>query len=289
MQAKERGCGMSQIEVVRFHGDELQVVRDGEQPWVVMKRVCEALGIAEQRQAEKLKGKPWATTTLMVAVAEDGKNRELFCLHLDSLPMWLATIEAKRAKPDARPKLIEYQRECARVLRDHFFGRPRKNNGARRHLPPSQIAAIGVLIFERSQVWRREREERRMAANAARAERSKGNQNAAKSRSEGPENSGTSPEVPLFSGSRSDSTNSEAKLIATHAGVGRSTVQRMQKLAKEDPTKLLSIARGEKRERQPPPPRVDREQRRADVRRLSRRPSTRPCAGTAVPRGGRAR
>ena len=113
----------SMIEVVGFQGDALQAVRKGEKVWVVVKPVCRALGVAEQRQAAKLRDKPWATTTLMVAVAEDGKNRELFCLALDSLPMWLAGIEPSRAKPQARQKLIAYQRECAQVLRDHFFGR----------------------------------------------------------------------------------------------------------------------------------------------------------------------
>jgi hypothetical protein len=38
--------------------------------WVIVKRVCEALGIADQSQAAaKLKEKAWATTTLIVAVA----------------------------------------------------------------------------------------------------------------------------------------------------------------------------------------------------------------------------
>lgn len=114
----------SSIVEVPFRGDLVQAARSGDAVWVVVKRVCEALGIAEQRQASKLRGKPWATTTLMVAVAEDGKNREVFCIHLDSLPMWLATIELSRVRPEARDKLVGYQRECARVLRDHFFGLP---------------------------------------------------------------------------------------------------------------------------------------------------------------------
>jgi hypothetical protein len=114
----------SVIEVVRFHGDAIQAVRGGdEQVWIVVKRVCEALGVDESRQRKKLASKAWAVTDLKSATALDGKNYESFCLSLDSLPMWLATIEPARVKPDARAKLIAYQRECARVLRDHFFGR----------------------------------------------------------------------------------------------------------------------------------------------------------------------
>lgn len=113
---------MSEITTIRFDGDNLQTVREGERVWVVLKRACEALGIEAHGQAEKLKEKAWATTQLICAVAEDGCNRELFCVDLDTLPMWLATIDVGRVRPEAREKLIAYQRECARVLRDHFFG-----------------------------------------------------------------------------------------------------------------------------------------------------------------------
>jgi len=112
------------IEVVPFHGDTIQAVRgDGEQVWVVVKRVCETLGVREHDQAVKLKGKAWAVTGMIQATALDGKTYQTFCLSLDSLPIWLATIDVKRVKPEVRPKLIAYQRECQRVLRDHFFGR----------------------------------------------------------------------------------------------------------------------------------------------------------------------
>jgi hypothetical protein len=64
--------------------------------YAVLKRMCESLGVAEQSQAEKLRRLPWATTTMIVAVAEEGKAREMFCLHVDSVPLWLATIHANK-------------------------------------------------------------------------------------------------------------------------------------------------------------------------------------------------
>lgn len=113
---------MTALVEVPFHGDKLQAVQATGSVWVVVRRVCEALGIDESGQRQKLKEKAWATTELISAVAEDGKVREAFAIHLDSLPMWLATIEPSRVRPEVRAKLIAYQRECARVLRDHFFG-----------------------------------------------------------------------------------------------------------------------------------------------------------------------
>jgi hypothetical protein len=115
---------MQNIEVVHFHDDVIQAVRgEGETVWVVVRRVCEALGVDDFTQGRKLKGKPWACTSMMLAHDSSGREQVLFCLSLDSLPMWLATIQLSKVKPEARQKLAAYQRECARVLRDHFFGR----------------------------------------------------------------------------------------------------------------------------------------------------------------------
>jgi hypothetical protein len=107
---------------VTFQGDDVEVVREGNQGWVPLKRVCEALGLDFSTQLLKLKSKEWATMGLIPTVAEDGKRRETACIHLDSLPMWLATIETKRVAPSVRPKLVEYQKHCAKVLRDAVFG-----------------------------------------------------------------------------------------------------------------------------------------------------------------------
>jgi hypothetical protein len=102
---------------------------------VVVRRFCDVLGVDAEGQRQKLSKAEWATTCVIKAVAEDGKTRELFCLDLDSLPMWLVKIEPGRVKPEVRPKLIRYQRECARVLRDHFLG-SRDGVGA------AQVAAV---------------------------------------------------------------------------------------------------------------------------------------------------
>ncbi len=120
---------MSALVEVPFYGDTLQACREGETVSVVIKRVCDALGIAQQAQLSKLKGKPWAVVTMSVATASDGKNYEVACLNLDALPMWLATIEPNRVSESARPKLVAYQTECARVLRDHFYGRAPQTTG----------------------------------------------------------------------------------------------------------------------------------------------------------------
>lgn len=99
-----------------FHGDQLDVATtpDGE-PFAVLARLCEPLGVDLDTQRRKLKSSGWAQTVIMT-VSENGLQREVFCLSLKSIPMWLASINAGKVRPELRDKLALYQRECADVL-----------------------------------------------------------------------------------------------------------------------------------------------------------------------------
>lgn len=144
VQADAPKCA-APLTIFRFDGDNLNVIRCGDAVWVVVKRVCEALDIQPHGQAEKLKGKAWATTQMICAVAEDGKAREVFAISLDSLPMWLATIDPSKVRPEIRTKLEHYQVECARVLRDHFIDRPQAPAPAPLYGAPWEGNARGEL------------------------------------------------------------------------------------------------------------------------------------------------
>jgi hypothetical protein len=111
-----------------FHGDELDVVTtlDGE-PFAVLARLCEPLGLLAHGQVAKLKSAPWACTQIICAHDESGRKQELFCVSLRTIPMWLASINAGKVAPHLRDKLALYQRECAEVLADHFLGKRRQD------------------------------------------------------------------------------------------------------------------------------------------------------------------
>lgn len=94
---------MSQLVRVDFHGDSLECLRNDEGVWVSLKRVCEAVGVDQDGQRRKLAGKPWASTELMsVQLDGEGQRREMMMLHLHSLPMWLATIDAERVSDEVK-------------------------------------------------------------------------------------------------------------------------------------------------------------------------------------------
>lgn len=111
-----------QLLQVAFHGDTIDCVRNNdEDAFVVIRKVCENLGVNYATQFRKLQNASWATIVMMTTVGNDGKSREMACLRIDSLPMWLAGINPKKVK-DAflKRKLELYQAEAAQVLWRHF-------------------------------------------------------------------------------------------------------------------------------------------------------------------------
>lgn len=86
---------------VPFHGEEIEAAQEDGRVLIPIRRVCERLGLAEQSQLLKLRGAAWATVTMIVTVAEDGKRRSIACVDVDGLAMWLATIAPGRVKVPA--------------------------------------------------------------------------------------------------------------------------------------------------------------------------------------------
>jgi hypothetical protein len=115
---------VSDIIKFDFRGDALEVIEKEGDHYVVLARLCEPLGVLPKDQWDKLQKAAWADTRIIRATSEGAvSERELRCLSLRSIPMWLGSINSGKVKPELREKLALYQRECADVLADHFLGR----------------------------------------------------------------------------------------------------------------------------------------------------------------------
>lgn len=150
------------FEMVRVAGDELAAANVDGTVWVSVRRMCEVLGLEESGQRQKLSDPsrtPWATTGVMPGVGADGRNREVFCLDLDSVPMWLATIDTSRVRPDAKAKVVLFQREAAKVLRDHFLA-------PKPMALPSRTEFARMLLAESERADRLEEEVKALAPKA---------------------------------------------------------------------------------------------------------------------------
>lgn len=130
------------VSVPYRHGDLLAA--EGDYPDemdrpVPLRPFCDRLGIALSPQLTRLRGRAWTCVTMIVTqIPGDDQARELACIPLRSLPMWLVLINPRKVAPGAREVLEAYQCEAADVLRRHFL--PRGGPPASPPLPPGADA-----------------------------------------------------------------------------------------------------------------------------------------------------
>lgn len=130
-------------ELVPFHGSMLEAGKADGKVWVIVRRVCEAIEIGFTGQHDRLSNParaPWACIRVMRMHDATGREQDVFCIDMDSVPMWLATINASRVAPHLREKLVLFQKEAAKVLRDHFLGK------ASFAAPTDDVGALKVAL-----------------------------------------------------------------------------------------------------------------------------------------------
>lgn len=113
----------SELTCVQFHGDTIEAVRDDAGTvWVVLRRLCENLGVSMQGQLAKLANQDWVVRNDIITRDTSGRQQTLVAIDLETLPGWLFSINANKVRPEVKDKLRRYQREAAQVLADHFLG-----------------------------------------------------------------------------------------------------------------------------------------------------------------------
>ena len=115
---------MPKTEIVKIGSEEVEAVRDESgNGWVVVKKLCEVLGVDHSGQVKRLKDLPWPVMEMISMTAADGKIYKQLCISTESAPQWLATINPSKVAPKVKPKLIQFQKLAAKALADWFFGR----------------------------------------------------------------------------------------------------------------------------------------------------------------------
>lgn len=143
-RSSKQAASKSNLAVVEvpFHDHSIVAVQDGNVVRVPIAPMCAILGVDKSSQLARLKKTDWATVVFITTVGADGRKREMATLDLDSVMMWLATIEPSRVDPKCRDSLALLQKECARVLRDYFFAGGAINPRATEEQLASLIAKI---------------------------------------------------------------------------------------------------------------------------------------------------
>ncbi len=111
------------IEVkVPFHDHEILTVIKNEEKLAPLKPICEVLGLDWSAQRRLIFNDEVLSSVVVVTTTTgaDEKKYDMLCLPIEYLNGWLFKINPKRYKGSIKNRIIEYQRECCKVLYNYF-------------------------------------------------------------------------------------------------------------------------------------------------------------------------
>ncbi len=119
----------NRLSIGRINGVDIYAVTDeNNNVFVPVKPICDAIGIAYERQYSKLKEHLILSSvvTLRVTTGADGKNYEMVCIPQEFIYGWIFTINPKNVSENAREKVVKYQLECYKALYAYFHGQTKR-------------------------------------------------------------------------------------------------------------------------------------------------------------------
>jgi hypothetical protein len=155
MSDQEKALIPIRQETVFFYEDEITAVVVDEhshrEVYVPLRPICELIGVDWSAQSRRVRRDPVldevsqsvaVTTTDIPTDSRRPRTSEMICLPLDFLNGWMFGINANRVNEDVRDRLIQYQRECYRVLANHF----RRRSPERASSALAQVEQMGLAI-----------------------------------------------------------------------------------------------------------------------------------------------
>lgn len=128
------------LEVVQFQKVQIPcLLNPNGKVYVALKPIADAIGVQWEWQQNALKNDPILKDELWVTMVRDqsGRQNKAICLAIDMVHGWLFSIDSSKVKASAKPKLIQFKKECYQVLFEHFYGKYRlyeENLKQRRYL-----------------------------------------------------------------------------------------------------------------------------------------------------------
>lgn len=98
------------------------VMIDNNEQMVPIRPICQALGIDEKSQFDKIKSDEILSSTVVLstAVGTDKKERQMTCIPFKFVFGWLFTINPKNVKQEAQEAVSKYRLQCYNALFKHF-------------------------------------------------------------------------------------------------------------------------------------------------------------------------
>ena len=111
--------------IVPFNEMEIPYVFVGEIYWIAVNFVAENIGLNANSAVRSLQNGDFLGVHTLIRRMN---KRDILCIDLDFLAVWLSRIQISKVREDVKPILLRYQHECAKVLKEHFFGKAKKHN-----------------------------------------------------------------------------------------------------------------------------------------------------------------
>jgi len=114
-------------KVVKFNNQQVPVFMQENKPYVLMKPICENIGLDWRSQLKRIKRNHVLSQGVVVMTTPStGGEQDYVALPLGYLNGWLLGVDANKVKPEIKETLIKYQLECYDVLYKHFMPKPVK-------------------------------------------------------------------------------------------------------------------------------------------------------------------
>ena len=114
---------MSQLYPVPFHGDTVYCAEFNGEPFAPMRPIIDNLGVDWGSQFRKLNTNKDRWGVVILTTPSSGGEQQTLCIPVRKLPAFLASINARKVRPELHDKLIRYQNECDDALWNYWTGR----------------------------------------------------------------------------------------------------------------------------------------------------------------------
>jgi hypothetical protein len=113
---------MNTTQIAKINNVEIAIVEKNGEKYIPIKPICQALGIDDKSQRDKLKNDPAFNSVGVItpSTGTDGKQYEMYCLPQSFLFGWLFSINPDKVKPEARDAVFAYKMKCIEVLNLYF-------------------------------------------------------------------------------------------------------------------------------------------------------------------------
>lgn len=105
-------------EIVKIQNRTIECLVEDGQRYVVIKPICEKLGIDWSAQTEVLKSHPIFNLTIRLirTTGADGKQHKMLCIPLKRFYIWLGGIHPNNVREEVRSELIKFQESICDIL-----------------------------------------------------------------------------------------------------------------------------------------------------------------------------